>query len=1140
MLGIVVSGLSSTLRPFRAFAAGRRLLSTFALFAIVGYASEPRAQTAPACTPEMARLTSVQGDVEIRLTETQPWRPAGLDDTLCIGATIRVGTYSRAALVFTDDSTLRLDQNTTLVIRERENERRTWLEMITGAIHFFSHRPRSLKVDTPFVNAAAEGTEFLIRVGGAEAHILMFEGVVLASNEAGELRLGPDDAALIREGEKPVPEIVVRPRDAVAWTVHVLPVDNDLAAGAEPGAYPIHQQVAIKRARENNYPSALNTLNLVPPEERSARHETLFASILLNIGRIPEAEAALERALAKDPAAAGAYAQRSIIHVTRNERAQAIRDADRAVSLAPDSSTALIAQSYARQASFDLEGARDSLREATERNPNDALAFARLAEIELSFADYSRANAAADQAVLLAPDLARTQTVQGFSRLAEIETGAARTAFTRAIELYSADPLPYLGQGLAKIRDGDLEAGRRDLEIAASLDPNNGLVRSYLGKAYFEEKRGPKDATQFEIAKKLDPNDPTPLFYNAIRKQAENRPVEALRDLEKAIELNDNRAVYRSRLLLDQDLAARGVSLARIYDDLGFEQLATNEAVKSLSLDPSNYSAHRFLAEAYSKRPRHEIARASELLQSQLLQPTIVSPIQPSLSATDLNSSYGRTAYPIGESEYSSLYLRNGLQARASAIVGNNDTIGEEIATYYLWNDLAFSAGQMSSESDGFRSNNQVDHDTYNLFGQIAVSPRSSFQIEYVNRRSRFGDLEIRFDPENFSENTTFAQDQDYVRVGASFKPSNMITSLTTFTSSERSVSDFIEISPSEDFEIEDDRSSWQGETQFLISYKGFNTIIGGGYSDTDILTRFAFIDPDGTFGSEGESDEKSWNSYLYNYVTLNKNIDLTFGLSLSETENQNFTRRDISPKLGFNWQLPNNASLRLAYFRGLKRELSTETTIEPTHIVGFNQLFDEPNSTRFEAFGVGVDTSVFGELRLGTEYVKRYQKRPLIIADGSGIEDGKDVDDIIRSYVYYPLNRVASIALEPRVEWFNPDRIAINRPGDRFTVVVPGTLSLFLPNGFFSSIEASFVYQEVDRIDLDSGVQEEFQDSFVSVDTQIGWRIPSRNGTISFDVYNLLNSDIKFQDDNFRTARRRISEFVPDRSFIARATFVF
>ena len=103
------------------------------------------------------------------------------------------------------------------------------------------------------------------------------------------------------------------------------------------------------------------------------------------------------------------------------------------------------------------------------------------------------------------------------------------------------------------------------------LDPNNSLVRSYMGKAYYEEKRDKLAASQLAIAKELDPNDPTPWFYDAIRKQTVNQPVDALGDLQKSAELNDNRAVYRSEFLLDDDAATRNASASAVYDDLGFE-----------------------------------------------------------------------------------------------------------------------------------------------------------------------------------------------------------------------------------------------------------------------------------------------------------------------------------------------------------------------------------------------------------------------------------------------------------------------------------------------------------------------------------------------------------------------------------------
>jgi Tfp pilus assembly protein PilF len=61
--------------------------------------------------------------------------------------------------------------------------------------------------------------------------------------------------------------------------------------------------------------------------------------------------------------------------------------------------------------------------------------------------------------------------------------------------------LRRLELGLAKIREGDLHEGRREIEVAASLDPNNSIVRSYLGKTYYEEKRIPLDEREYAIAK---------------------------------------------------------------------------------------------------------------------------------------------------------------------------------------------------------------------------------------------------------------------------------------------------------------------------------------------------------------------------------------------------------------------------------------------------------------------------------------------------------------------------------------------------------------------------------------------------------------------------------------------------------------
>ena len=152
------------------------------------------------CEPPAARLVSLQGTVELQRAGTNVWTPATLGEALCLGDALRVGRASRAALALANDSTLRLDERTTLQLRGVAEEQRSLIDLILGGVYFFSHRPRALEVDTPFVNAAAEGTEFLVRVGADRTEVVMLDGRVLLRNPQGELLVASGDAALIPAG----------------------------------------------------------------------------------------------------------------------------------------------------------------------------------------------------------------------------------------------------------------------------------------------------------------------------------------------------------------------------------------------------------------------------------------------------------------------------------------------------------------------------------------------------------------------------------------------------------------------------------------------------------------------------------------------------------------------------------------------------------------------------------------------------------------------------------------------------------------------------------------------------------------------------------------------------------------------------
>jgi hypothetical protein len=229
------------------------------------------------------------------------------------------------------------------------------------------------------------------------------------------------------------------------------------------------------------------------------------------------------------------------------------------------------------------------------------------------------------------------------------------------------------------IREGDLIGGREYLEVAVALDPSNSLLRSYVGKAYYEENTRQRDdlaAAQYTLAAQLDSRDPTPHFYDAVLQHSRNQPVAALDALTNAALANDNRAVYRSRLLVDDDAAAQGATTAAIFGDLGFERLAINQSAQALSENPGNASAHRELAAAYANIPRHDIARVSEALQAQIRQPISIAPVPPMLGTDSVLVLKDVGPTQLGAQEFNQLYNRNDLEVMAEALAGSRDSLG--------------------------------------------------------------------------------------------------------------------------------------------------------------------------------------------------------------------------------------------------------------------------------------------------------------------------------------------------------------------------------------------------------------------------------------------------------------------------------
>ncbi|MCP5363714.1 MAG: FecR domain-containing protein [Hyphomicrobiales bacterium] len=1114
------------------------------------------AQAGSVCSVPIGFVASLQGQVDLRKADTGAWSPATLSAPLCAGDIIRVGDRSRALATISGQPTVRIDQNSTLRLVGAPKNKPFLIQFMEGAAYFFSRRPRTLTINTPLITAGIKGTEFVVRAEQTKSLITVFEGEVDTHNPHGRAAVAAGETVIARAGEAPRRYILAKPRDAVQWVVHYPVILLPLAdrSGVAVQTAPPALRTAVGAAARNDFAQAFGLFDRIAGADRDAVFYVYRAATLLNVGRADEAEADIEQALAVDPQNGEVYALRAVIAAVRNERAETLADAQRAVELSPRSAAAKIALSYAQQAYFDLKGARQTLEQAVADEPDNALAWARLSELWLMLGQRRRAVKKARKARDLAPRLERTLTVLSYALLTAFEARQAQATFAQAIALDPASPLPRFGLGLAKIRQGRLSEGRVDIESAVALDPENALLRSYLGKAYFEERTTRVNdyfkqliaritgedqpslaGQQFTIAKGLDPYDPTPWFYDAIRKQSENRPVEALRDLEKSIELNDNRAVYRSRQLLDEDRAARGVSQARIYNDLGFEQLGINEATRSIALDPSNAAAHRFLSDVYANQPRNEIARVSELLQAQLLQDININPVQPSLNQTHITGFAGGGPTRPGFNEFTPLFERNQAQLNVTGVVGSNQTFGDEVVVSGIYDWLSISAGQNYYNTQGFRKNDDIRTKIYNIYAQAAASENLNIQTELISTHTETGDTTFNYDRDFFSENFQRDLDVDSQRVGVRYNFSSQSTVIASFIHTERSDTQSF-------FQRKDE--GYQGEGQYVYQddYLNFSGGAGSYFIDREIKLFPDFVDD--LFNERPHSDIDHHVGFTYVNILYPKSFIWSFGLSYDDYHEDDLDIQHLNPRLGLQWDVIDDLTLRFAAFRVLKPSLVARQTIQPTQVAGFNQYFDDIDGTESVTFGAGLDYRFSQEVSVGVEALHRDLKEPVLIINEDRIERESREEQLYRTYLYWTPTQEWALQTGLSYDIWNGNSALVPQlPNEVRTLSLPITARFFHPTGLFTGLAATFVRQNVHQRNGSSNP--EGDDSFIVLDFSLGYRLPQRRGLISLDINNLFDSGFDFQDESFR-GRTDVrnepvsSQFIPERTILLRTTLSF
>ena len=1040
-----------------------------------------------ACEPWLARLASVHGLVEVQPATQARWRPGTVGEAFCEDVSVRVGDGASAALELANDTVLRLAGLSAASIRQTPNAPTPTAHVERGRGHFLSRTRQRFDASTPYLNAAIDGTEFLLVAAPEADELVLFEGRVTVDGR----QLMPGQSLRVTPGGSRELRLAVRSREGLEWALY--------------------------------YPPLATSASLIEAQARLAAGDAPAAAQLAETaaGSADPAERAQARAL------------QTVIAIAQGDTAAADRFSAQAVTLAGDQPNPWLARSYAQQAQFDLPAARRSAARAAELAKGDELPTLRLAELELASGNHRAARRLAQPAVH-GPQAALALRTLGFADLVADDAASAQASFEKAAALDPLDPLSRLGLGLALIRQNRLAAGRRQMEIAVSLDPGQSLLRSYLAKAYLSERRDHPAQAELGRAKALDPADPTPWFYEALGLLADNRPVEALASLEESTKRNDNRAVYRSTLQLDEDLAARQAGAGRVYEALGFGQLEQRRGAESLAADPTDFSAHRLLADSYLGVPDHETGRLSELLQAQLWQPQNVMPLQPQAQAEDLGIRQGAVSLQSGLNEYTPLFVRDGVSALASAVGGGDGLVSDDLMATWLGGPLSVSAAQFHYETDGFRDNADQKIDLYDLFANWRVTPDTSVQMELRRSQQERGDTTLYPFEDLASPSLRQFEDRDTYRLGLrhDWQVDNH-TLVSVQRQNAHSGQDFrIELPPQFGLpplmvKVRDRARPWLAEGQQVLQGSAGTLLVGAGYYRED----GTFDVGNGFFEQAQERRTRHRNAYAYSYLEGPASTRWTLGLAADDIHSNAVDRNRLSPKLGVTWSPDGQTTLRAVALRAVKRELVGKGTIEPVQVAGFVQFFDDAIGTRSDRYGLGLDHRFGDDFNAGAEATWRQLKTPYVdFVSGPQMSD--DRQQLHRLYAYWtPASRWAlraeyryqmaiySDAAPHAVEAGNWAIFNLR------THSVPVGVRYSHPSGWLADLGVTGYRQEGDFLVTTADERRHAQDSFWISNARVAYRLPRQRGVLALGVLNLLDARVRFQDTD-----PQHPEFYPDR----------
>ena len=931
------------------------------------------AHDASAAVTNGAVLVARQGPVEFSTNGIAAWNQPTNDQQLIVRDRLRTLALGQAAVRMQDLSIVRLSEWTLLeILPPRETATNAGFSLKSGAAYFF-HRnePRQIRIETPAVRAGIDGTEFHLLVEGDGRTVLtLIDGQVTMSNASGTLALVSGEQGVAAVGQAPVKTAILDTRNIIQWCLYypgVLDPDELGFTGAEAGA--LANSLAAYRSGD-----LLLALAAYPAprlaQPRSVPEQMFYLGLTLSSGRVTN-YTGLVTSLASASANPLSSALRSLVAAVNGETNY--------VPVAPATASQFLGRSYYYQSRYRLSEALENARAAVKRAPEFGFGWERVAELEFSLGHAARAEVALNRSLELASRNAQAWALKGFLLLGRDRVDEAWNAFESALEIDARLGNAWLGRGLCQLRRGHADAGLADVEKAAVMEPNRWLFRSYLGKTFslaaeLNKSQRPRllrlAEDELELAKRQDPLDPTPWLYSALLREQQNRNIEAVRDLERSVALNDNRQVFRSRLLLDEDRSVRGANLARIYERAGLPELSVQEAARAVTADYGNYSPHRFLADSFNalRDPKRVSLRYEEVWSSEQLLANLLT-----------SGGGGSLSRFVSQQEYSTQFKETGTGLFSATEYGSAGDWREQTSHFGTFDRFSYALDIEYQHLNGDQPNGKLDRFEWFTQSKLKLGPDDSFFVQTKYQDLTSGDVSQHYDPNDARRHLRFSEVQDPLLfagyqhqwtegVQTLFLGGRLVNDLRY---RDRSLPNYVftrdtpgapvtDVAQTRyDLNYENRFEIYSAELSQIAKVGPQTLVLGARYQSGwfETVNRIPSISGGGAAfvappSGEQDSDMERISAYLYDTVEVLPRFYLTAGVaydrlvfpedvrntpvSVKETE-----RDQVSPKAALQWTPASGLTLRGIYARSLNGvSFEDSVRLEPAQLGGFVQSF--------------------------------------------------------------------------------------------------------------------------------------------------------------------------------------------------------